>query len=151
MSRQALRGRVAPEMKVVGSAVSVICCSVALQCSCGENQAGPTGPAALTVTAIIPSAGPVGTTVTIEGSGFSPTGNIVKFGAGYLSDLRSSDGRRLLFAVPEGLDICPPSELGYNEPCPGGAYPRVQPGNHAVSVVTRTEASRQVLFTVTEP
>jgi hypothetical protein len=98
---------------------------------------------------VTPAKGPVGTTVTIEGSGFLPTGNIVRFGAGYLTDLSSSDGRRLLFTVPEGLDICPPSELGRNEPCAGGAYPRVQPGDHAVSVVTRTDTSRPVPFTVT--
>lgn len=97
-----------------------------------------------------PDAGPVGTPVTIEGSGFSPTGNIVKFGAGYLSGLTSPDGRRLHFAVPEGLDICPPPELGDNEPCAGGVYPRVQPGSHAVSVVTKSETTRQVRFTVTE-
>jgi hypothetical protein len=137
-------------MKLVGSSFLLICCSLAVQCSCGESQTGPTAPTAPAVTAIAPSAGPVGTTVTIEGSGFSPTGNIVKFGAGYLTDLTSPDGRTLTFAVPEGLDICPPSELGRNEPCAGGAYPRVQPGSHAVSVVTRTETSRQVLFTVTE-
>jgi hypothetical protein len=103
-----------------------------------------------TITAIAPSAGPVGTTVTIEGSGFSATGNIVKFGVGYLSDLTSPDGRTLLFAVPEGHNICPPTELGYKEPCAGGVYPQVQPGSYAVSVVTRTATSRQILFAVTE-
>jgi hypothetical protein len=87
--------------------------------------------------------------VTIEGLGFPPTANVVKFGVGYLSNLESPDGRRLVFTVPEGLDICPPSELGRNEPCAAGVYPRVQPGSHAVSVVTRTGSSRQVLFTVT--
>ena len=137
-------------MKLVGRAISLICCSLALQSSCGESQTGPTAPTAPTVTAIAPAAGPVGTTVTIEGSGFSPTGNIVKFGVGYLSDLASPDGRRLLFAVPEGHNLCPPSELGYKEPCAGGVFPRVQPGSYAVSVVTRTETSRQVQFTVTE-
>jgi IPT/TIG domain len=137
-------------MKLVGSAVWLIGCSLALQSSCGESQTGPTAPTAPTITAIVPAEGPVGTTVTVEGSGFSPTGNVVKFGVGYLSDLASPDGRRLLFTVPEGHNICPPSELGDREPCAGGVYPRVQPGSHAVSVVTRTETSRQVLFTVTE-
>jgi hypothetical protein len=137
-------------MKIVRSAVWLITCSLALQCSCSDGQTGPTAPTAPAITAIAPAAGPVGTTVTIEGSGFSPTGNIVKFGVGYLTDLTSPDGRTLTFAVPEGLDICPPSELGRDEPCAGGAYPRVQPGSHAVSVVTRTETSRQVLFAVTE-
>ena len=137
-------------MNLVERATWLICCSLALQSACGESQTGPTSPPALTVTAIAPSGGPVGTTVTIEGSGFSPTGNVVKFGVGYLSDLTSPDGRALLFAVPEGHNMCPPTELGYMEPCAGGVYPKVQPGNYAVSVVTRTETSRQVLFTVTE-
>jgi hypothetical protein len=136
-------------MKLVGHASWLVCCSLALQSSCSESQ-GPTAPTAPAVTTIAPSGGPVGTTVTIEGSGFSPTGNIVKFGVGYLSDLTSPDGRTLLFTVPEGHNICPPTELGYQEPCAGGAYPQVQPGSYPVSVLTRTETSRQVLFTVTE-
>jgi hypothetical protein len=137
-------------MKLAATGIWFIGCVAALQSWCGEGQTGPTALTAPTITAIAPSAGPVGTTVTIEGSGFSPTGNIVKLGVGYLSDLTSPDGRRLRFTVPEGHNLCPPSELGFKEPCAGGAYPRVQPGSYPVVVVTRTETSRQVLFTVTE-
>lgn len=47
--------------------------------ACSETQ---TAPSALSVSAILPSTGPVGTTVTVEGSGFAPSGNVVKFGIG---------------------------------------------------------------------
>lgn len=138
------------DMKLVGSTVWLIC-SLAVQNACGEGPTGPTdlnqtGP---TIAAVAPSAGPVGTTVTFEGSGFSPTGNVVKFGVGYLSSLPSPDGQTLRFVVPEGHELCPPSELGSNEPC-AQAYPRVQPGSYEVSVVTRTGTSRLFFFTVTE-
>ena len=44
----------------------------------------------------------------------------------------------------------PAIRVGRQRARAGGVYPRVQPGSYAVSVVTRTETSRQVLFTVTE-
>jgi len=135
-------------MKLVGSAVWLIC-SLAVQNACGEVPMGPTDRTVPTVAAVAPSAGPVGTTVTFEGSGFSPTGNIVKFGVGYLSSLTSPDGQTLRFVVPEGHNMCAPSELGSSEPC-AQAYPRVQPGSYEVSVVTRTGTSRRFFFTVTE-
>jgi len=133
-------------MKLLGSAACLLC-GLALQNGCVQGQTSPTG---LSVVAVTPASGPVGTAVTIEGSGFSPTANIVKFGAGYLSDITSADSRTLRFTVPEGQNMCPPLELGDNKPCAGGAYPRVQPGSYEVSVVSRTATSGEVVFTVTE-
>jgi hypothetical protein len=55
---------------------------------------------------LAPSSGPVGTVVTIHGSGFAPTGNQVTMDgmvAGSLSDLSSPDGKTLTFAVPSSL------------------------------------------------
>ncbi len=47
-----------------------------------------------------PTSGGVGTTVTVYGSGFSPSGNSVRFGAGVITNLTSHDGRSVSFTVP---------------------------------------------------
>lgn len=98
------------------------------------------------ITAIEPASGPVETQVVLEGSGFLDTGNVVRFGRGYLRGLDSPDGKALRFRVPDGLDACGPNTSG---PCPGG-YQRLGPGRYEVSVVTRDASSNTVTFTVTE-
>ncbi len=50
-----------------------------------------------------PTSGTVGSTVTIYGSGFSPTGNTVRFGGGVITGLNSADGRTITFMVPSQL------------------------------------------------
>lgn len=50
-----------------------------------------------------PTSGAVGSTVTIYGSGFSPTGNTVRFGGGVITGLNSADGRTITFMVPSQL------------------------------------------------
>ena len=58
---------------------------------------------------ITPSRGPVGTTITIRGRGFTPTGNTIYASYGVLPDLPSADGRTIILRVePPGL----PPNLG---------------------------------------
>ena len=52
---------------------------------------------------LAPTSGAVGSMVTIHGSGFSPTGNTVRFGGGIVTGVGSSDGRTLTFMVPSQL------------------------------------------------
>ena len=55
------------------------------------------------------NSGSVGTEITIQGVGFSPTNNTIKFGNGYIKNLASNaDGTSITFTVPEELDLCPP-------------------------------------------
>lgn len=128
---------------------ALVVLSLSVENTCASNQLGPSGeiPA---VSAITPSSGPIGTSVQLEGSGFSPTGNVVKFGPGYLVDVSSPDGRTLRFTVPDGHNLCPPESLGLNEPC-RDSYPPVMPGDYPVSIVTRSGSSRSVTFRVTTP
>lgn len=56
-----------------------------------------------TVTSLSPNNGAVGSSVTIFGSGFTTTGNSVRFGQGLISNLSSLDGRSLTFTVPSQL------------------------------------------------
>jgi hypothetical protein len=101
--------------------------------------------AAPTMTKITPTSGPVGTQVTVTGTGFTARGNTVKFGTGYVKNLESADGTTLRFTIPEGLDLCAPDSL---RPCPG-AYPQVAPGEYAVAVLVDKDTSNAVTFTVT--
>lgn len=115
--------------------------------ACSSHQVSPND-VTPTVSAMNPSSGPIGTIVQLEGSGFLANGNVVKFGPGYLVDLRSDDGRTLRFSVPEGHNLCPPEHLGLNEPC-RDIYPRVMPGDYPVSIVTAKTSSRSTTFRVT--
>lgn len=88
---------------------------------------------------MVPTSGPVGTGVTLSGSGFTALGNTGRFGPGYIENLESPEGRTLAFVVPDG----------YNLPY-AGAFPPVQLGPHRVWVVNANGASNRVVFTVTE-
>ncbi len=53
---------------------------------------------------IYPASGPIGATITLNGSGFAATGNIVTLNgltAASLKDIPSADGKTIKFAVPE--------------------------------------------------
>lgn len=96
---------------------------------------------------VSPASGPVGTMVTINGSGFASSGNTATFGAGYIKNIDSADGTALRFAVPDGLDLCSPDPAG---PCPAG-YPQVRPGDYVVAVIAGGKKSNGFTFTVTRP
>lgn len=96
---------------------------------------------------LTPSSGPVGTVVTIHGSGFAPTGNQVTLDgmvAGLLDGLSSPDGKTLTFTVPSGLGPnCKPDQA-----CP--MYMRViTPGSYAVGVISNGITYNIGTFTVT--
>lgn len=94
-----------------------------------------------------PDSGPVGTTVVLRGKGFGETGNTVRFGQGYIRDLKVSEGgTALTFTIPDGVDLCAPGMT----PCAGG-FARVAPGTNDVSVITRAGESTRLVFTVSAP
>ena len=71
----------------------------------------------LAITSLSPDNGAVGSQVTVYGSGFSTTGNTVRFGSGIIANIGSQDGRAISFAVPMNL-------VGYNsQPVGLGVYP----------------------------
>jgi hypothetical protein len=103
----------------------------------------------LTVAALSPMSGSVGTDVTVTGYGFTPSNNTIRFGAGYINGLNSADGATLHFTVPEGQNLCPPTDTHWRAvaPCPG-AYPRVTPGSYPISVLNANGTSNSLPFTV---
>lgn len=85
------------------------------QCTGGYgNYAGCPTPV---ISYLNPSSGPVGTTVTVVGNGFSAQGNTVHFGNGIIANLSSNDGRSVSFVVPSQL-------VGYGSQAVAlGSYP----------------------------
>ncbi|HLD96152.1 MAG TPA: IPT/TIG domain-containing protein [Patescibacteria group bacterium] len=103
---------------------------------------------------LFPLSGAVGTEVTITGSGFARTENAVLFAPqdgmpGFISDLKSGNGKTLKFTVPEGLNLCAPNAEERGIPCPL-VYPQVGAGEYEVSVQNSAGESDSATFTVTE-
>jgi hypothetical protein len=91
--------------------------------------------------AIEPSTGPAGAayplTVTIRGTGFAATGNLVQFGPAMIPDVSATEGR-IEFAAPKGMQSR--SEV------PPMVFP---PGEYPVTVTTPAGTSNALTFTLT--
>lgn len=89
-----------------------------------------------------PGAGPIGTRVTIRGSGFTPTGNDINFAQvpRAIANLASPDGKTLAFTVP--ATPCPPNAF-----C---AQVVLQPGSYTVTVSNKNGVSNSAQFQVSE-
>ncbi|MEK7132798.1 MAG: peptidoglycan-binding protein [Patescibacteria group bacterium] len=87
-------------------------------CNCGNytygmfgsytnnNCGGNFNPNAIVTPAISylnPNSGGVGNSVTVLGSGFTTTGNSVRFGTGVIANLNSPDGKSVSFTLPSQL------------------------------------------------
>ena len=107
----------------------------------------PTQNSSVSVSALSPNSGAVGTSVVITGSGFT-SNNSVSFGGGYLNSLSSSNGTTITFTVPNALGYCPPVFNGMMVACPELSR-LVTAGNYNVSVVNANGISNTVSFTVT--
>src|SRR3989338_245621 len=104
----------------------------------------------LSVSYLSPSSGPIGTQVTIVGSGFTSTGNKVIFvNLGTENNptysLNSYDGRTLTFTIPSS------DYYACLYTYPSCAIPQrlTQPGSYSVSVMNPNGTSNSVNFTVT--
>src|SRR3989344_6058790 len=99
-----------------------------------------------TIANIMPRTGPVGTTITITGSGFTPTKNSLHFGSGmaYINDLGSHEGQTLRLILPETFDVCDPN----GENCVGFIN-IVSVGTYQISIINANGSSNTVTFSVT--
>jgi hypothetical protein len=112
----------------------------------------------VTIAALTPDAGPVGTRLTLQGSGFSQTGNTVTFAPrdidppgqmpnepSVVPNLASEDGRTIVVTVlPVWRPACSYSPPG---PCPIANIPTA-PGSYTVSVANSNGTSNTVSFAV---
>ena len=106
---------------------------------------GQSGPA---VNVLSPGSGPIGTKVTLTGSGFTATGNRVNFDTGVIPDLASPDGKTITFVVPDDrVPYCALYEPRCLLPAP---YNPVKPGTYWVSVSNPNGTSGGMQLGVTE-
>ena len=111
----------------------------AARSSVQTETAAHTGPV---ISRLEPSSGLIGRSypirLTVWGSGFKATGNVVEFGPVTVEDLPSSDGgRRITLSVPKvipGIGEVPPFVL--------------LPGEYSVTVTTTDGTSAPVTFTL---
>ena len=106
----------------------------------------PVPSSSIHINSLIPTSGPVGTRVTVTGSGFTPTGDMVNFSSGTLTNISSSaNNTTVTFSVPESVGpSCPPGKA-----CPMFMLV-VTPGTYSVSVTNGNGATSNTLpFTVT--
>jgi len=97
---------------------------------------------------INPSFGTVGTTVTLTGTGFLPTGNTIHFGVGGIKNVASyNNGTTLTFRVPSYVSPC---DLVVGEYMCGAPVMEITPGSYTVFVSNRQGESNRVTFKVTE-
>jgi len=91
---------------------------------------------------LTPASGPIGTSVTLTGTGFTPTGNSITIGStpNAVINVPSSDTRTLSFSIPSQL--C--NQLSGSAVC----LP-LQPGTYPFSVTNTNGTSNTVQFTVT--
>ncbi len=101
------------------------------------------------ILSLTPVSGPIGTIATIRGTGFTRTGNKVKFGNLGIENnpnynLNSSDGKTLVFKVPIGNYLA-----CWAHGCMAPVQ-LTQPGIYKVSIINTNGMSNQVIFTVTK-
>jgi hypothetical protein len=113
---------------------------------------------AVTIGSLSPGSGSAGMQVTIQGSGFSATGNTVSFAPSaalqgqmpnepsVIPNLSAFDGRAIVFNVlPVWRPACSYAPSG---PCPIANVPTA-PGSYGVSVTNTNGTSNSVDFVVT--
>jgi hypothetical protein len=105
------------------------------------NGTGTTG--SVYLTSLSPTSGPVGTTITIQGSGFDPYNNTVHFGTGGMANVSSQNGI-IRFTVPSYLSPC---SLGTSGVCALYAQ-QVTPGSYAIYVTSPSGTSNTLTFQV---
>ena len=95
-----------------------------------------------TLTEIVPASGPAGPAyplhVTIRGTGFMPTGNVVRFGPVTIPNVSSPDGSRIMFYAPKAMPSrgeVPPAAL--------------TPGDYPVAVTNSAGTSNALSFRLT--
>jgi IPT/TIG domain-containing protein len=119
------------------------CVTGMILCGCTASSVAPS--AAPVITAAQPLSGPVGTRVTITGTGFSPTANTINFGVSAFPNVPGTNGSIVFFIPMQTNPPCrnatPPCEI---------ATALITPGDYALSVSTLQGMSNAMTFTVTK-
>jgi len=99
----------------------------------------------VSISSVYPSSGPVGTHVTVAGSGFSATGNLVHFGQSVSLGHTTDNSTTIAYTVPATAGPCEAPKM-----CPAAALP-VMPGTYPIFVTNAGgQTSNTLLFKVTK-
>jgi len=121
-----------------------MCVSAVVLAAC--DSGGSVSPSSTpTIVTLQPSAGPVGTRVTITGTGFHDTANTINFGPSAYPSVVGQSGTTIVFSIP----------MATNPPCRNATPPcaiasvLITPGPYALSVTNSEGTSNAITFTVT--
>ncbi len=109
------------------------------------NAAMAKATAAPTIIKATATSSPIGKSITLTGTGFLPTGNIIRLGDGIIRNIDSKDTKTITFLVPQFVDA--PCSL-QTPPCPDSASV-VTPGRYTLFAANRNGTSNGLVFTVT--
>ncbi len=104
-----------------------------------DEKTKPTLP--LTIRTVSPEVGNIGSTITVNGTGFTST-NSINFGSHILNNIPSVDGTSISFNVPEYINPC-----GTNTLCMAPAT-KTTPGWYPLSVQNTKGTSNVIQFAV---
>jgi len=121
-----------------------VCAAATVLIAC-ESSGSITPSSTPTMSSLQPSSGPVGTRVTISGTGFRDIGNTIKFGSSAYPNVAGQSERTIVFTIPEATN--PPCR-NVTPPC-GIASALITPGAYDVSVTNDQGTSNTISFTVT--
>jgi hypothetical protein len=117
---------------------------MSIACSSSSSVSPSSAP---TIMSLQPLTGPVGTRVTITGTGFSDSANTVNFGANAYPNIPRTNATIILFVVPTATN--PPCR-NVRPPC-AIASMLITPGVYGLSVTSTQGTSNSVSFAVTAP
>jgi hypothetical protein len=89
--------------------------------------------------------GSTGTTIALNGSGFTSSDNVVHFGIGGSRNVSSGNGTQISYAVPSYISACDLLQPGYF--C-GAPVQTVTPGTYPIYVTNGNGATNVLYFTV---
>jgi hypothetical protein len=138
------RGTTAPGVATsTSSTVAVVSTSTLASSTPVSTSTPPTTTTTATVSSFSPHSGPVGTLVTVHGSGFATT-NTVELKGLLAGSASSSDGKTFTFTVPPALaPNCAPGEI-----CPMFRV-AVSPGAYVIAIISNGATQTIGTFTVT--
>jgi PKD repeat protein len=105
-----------------------------------------TSQGAVSISSISPASGRVGTAIIITGSGFTSTGNTVRFASGGSQNISSSNGTQIAYVIPGIVTPCSVAQAGMA--CPDIAQ-AITPGTYSVFIINANGTSNTLSFTVT--
>ena len=110
------------------------------------SGSGLTRPASPVLASVNPSEGPVGTQVTLLGSGFTASENTVHFGIGGSKGVPSENGTSIRYTIPRGVSSC--DLIASNGPRCMAPVMRVDAGIYEIFVANANGRTSALTFTV---